>query len=738
MSDRSPLDTLCEAFGIAVAYEDAWGAAHRASECTKRALLRAMGVDVATAAERAVPASQTSPLPPVLVAAEHAERLAVTLVAPSPAPAALEWRIDLEDGTTHDGVAAPPEAARGERRPMTLDIPAPRTPGYHRLSVRDPATHALLGSTQLIITPARCHIPPVLAAGRRIWGLALQLYALRSHRNWGIGDFTDLQQAIVVAAAAGADILGINPLHALFPARPEAASPYSPSNRAALNVLYIDVEAVADFARCKPARARVYTPAFQSALTRLRAADHVDYGAVAALKFEILELLYADFREQQLGPSPGERGRAFRDYQSDRGRPLRLHGLFDALHEHVAATTGRRGGWQDWPAEYRAPTAEGTEALYRRHADRAEYFQYLQWQAEIQLAAASEQARASGLLVGLYGDFAVGADAGGAETWSNGDVYAPEMHVGAPPDDFNLGGQDWGLPPLLPNRLQAAAYRPFIEVLRAAMRHAGALRIDHVMALMRLFWVPQGAAAVDGTYVAYPFADLLGIVALESRRNRCLVIGEDLGTVGPGVRAALAAAGVLSYRPLYFERTHDGEFAPPETYPMQALVTVGTHDLPTLTGFWTARDIAVRTALRLYAGDDVRATLVSARTRDRMRLLVALQKTGFAVAAVAPHRMTVDLMLAVHRFLARAPSMIMAVQLEDVFGQGVQVNLPSTTEAQYPNWRRKLAVPIEAWPTNRRFGAVTRMLRKERHPAAPPAPRRPSVDAFGPVGHPPG
>jgi len=288
------------------------------------------------------------------------------------------------------------------------------------------------------------------------------------------------------------------------------------------------------------------------------------------------------------------------------------------------------------------------------------------------------------------------------------------MHIGAPPDDFNLRGQDWGLPPMLPNRLKAAGYEPFITALRVAMRYAGALRIDHVMALMRLFWVPEGTVPVDGAYVDYPFSELLGIVALESRRNHCLVIGEDLGTIAPGVRAALAAAGVLSYRPLYFERTAEGEFTPPENYPKQALVTVGTHDLPTLAGYWAGRDIAARTRLRLYPDEEARATALVARTRDREQLLRALEHAGVLAASAAPRRMTVDLMVAVHRFLARTPSMVMAVQLEDVFGQDAQVNLPSTTENQYPNWRRKLAIPLESWAANRRFAALTRMLRKER------------------------
>ena len=735
MHEGATLERLCERFGIAAGYEDAWGASRRTPDETKLALLRAMGIDVGTAVNDAPAAASDAgsggATAPAIVVDERAGRLALEVGPSSASPAPVEWRIDLETGESLQGVAL--SGGGGG----LIEIPLPQVTGYHTLAISDPAKGTRLASSRLIVTPSRCYSPPPLAGGARIWGLALQLYALRSHRNWGIGDFSDLRNAVRVAAAAGADFVGTNPLHALFPARPEAASPYSPSNRGALNVLYIDVEAVDDFLECREARARVYSPAFQSALARLRAFDHVDYAAVARLKFDILTLLYEHFREHQLGASPGERGRAFRDFQRDRGAALKLHGLFDALHEHVAATTGDRGGWRSWPTEYRPPSAVGDDELYRRHADRAEYFQYLQWQAELQLGAASEQARACGLAIGLYGDFAVGADAGGAETWSQAAVYAANMHIGAPPDDFNLGGQDWGLPPMLPQRLKAAGYAPFITTLRAAMRHAGALRIDHVMALMRLFWVPEGAVPVDGAYVEYPFSELLGIVALESQRSHCLVIGEDLGTVAPGVRAGLQAAGVLSYRPLYFERTGDAEFAPPESYPPQALVTVGTHDLPTLSGFWTGRDIAARRRLRLYPDESAHADQLAARSRDRGRLLSALERAGVLAAADAPRRMTVDLMIAVHRFLARTPSAVMAVQLEDVFGQDTQMNLPSTTEEQYPNWRRKLNVPLESWASNRRFGALTRMLRRERRRPAPHSRRRAAGDG-GSLGRDPG
>ncbi len=720
MRDGATLERLCERYGIATGYDDALGTARRTPDEAKLALLRAMGIDASAAGNDAMDGafntgSSIAP-PPVIVADERAGRVALQLPS-SDGLTLVDWRIELETGENLEGVVAPARGS-GSDREGTLAIPIPPTSGYHRLTLRDHATHALLASSQLIVTPSRCYTPPLLAGGVRIWGLALQLYALRSHRNWGIGDFTDLCNAVGLAAAAGADFIGMNPLHALFPCRPDAASPYSPSNRAALNVLYLDVEAIDDFLHCKPARTRVYSQAFQSALARLRAFDHVDYGGVARLKFEILALLFDRFRAHELGANPGERGRAFREFQRRRGAALKLQGLFDALQEYITATTGTPAGWPGWPVECRPPTAVGDEDLYRRHADRAEYFQYLQWQAELQLAGASDDARACGLAIGLYTDFAVGADGGGAETWSQSAVYAPDMHIGAPPDGFNLNGQDWGLPPMLPHRLRAAGYAPFVTALRASMRRAGALRIDHVMALMRLFWVPAGMAPADGAYVAYPFPELLGIVALESQRNRCLVIGEDLGTIAPGVRAALAGAGVLSYRPLYFERTPEGEFAPPETYPVQALVTVGTHDLPTLAGFWAGRDIATRTRLGLLPDDESRAAELALRAVDRKRLLRALEHAGVLDSAETTRRMTVDLMLAVHRFLARTPSMVMAVQLEDVFGQYMQMNLPSTSEDQYPNWRRKLNIPLESWLANRRFAALARMLRKER-------PRRP-------------
>jgi len=288
------------------------------------------------------------------------------------------------------------------------------------------------------------------------------------------------------------------------------------------------------------------------------------------------------------------------------------------------------------------------------------------------------------------------------------------VHVGAPPDEFNRKGQDWGLPPWIPRRLPAGGYDAWVALLRANMRHAGALRIDHVMALLRLYWIPAGMSPAEGTYVRYPLDDLLAVLALESERHACAVVGEDLGTVPDEVRTALHAAGVHSYRVLWFERRAQGGFAAPQDYPAQALCTVTTHDLPTLRGFWEARDIAARENLGLFPDDSVRRTQREERDADRRRLVAALAHAGLLPApASLPTALDDAIVRAVHAYMARTPCAMMAVQLEDVFGERDQVNLPATTEAQHPNWRRKIAVDLEAWGTDGRFGAVCAAIRAE-------------------------
>jgi (1->4)-alpha-D-glucan 1-alpha-D-glucosylmutase len=718
MAERTPLERLAERHGVGLEYFDIWGNVRRASPAALEALLAAMGVD-ARAEDRARAA-----LPAALVVRE--DRQPATL--PLRLPAALDgerlaWRVDEESGASLGGAFVPRDLPDRRRRALALERPLPC--GYHDVAILRGAE--TLAASTLIVAPSTCFRPPALPDGARVWGAAAQLYAVRSERNWGIGDFTDLLTLIELWGARGAALVGVNPLHALFPHNPAHASPYSPSNRLFLNVLYLDVEAIADFAECAPARALVRSAPFAARLDTLRAAALVDYPGVATAKFEVLEALYACFAAHHLAHDTA-RARAFRAFQARSGEALRHHALFDALQERFHRRDPTVWGWPVWPEPFRDPDSPEVERFAVESRDRVEFFEYLQWQADLQLEAVARRARELGLGVGLYADLAVSIDRAGAEAWANQRLYAIAASVGAPPDDFNPRGQDWGLPPLVPERMRAAAYAPFIATLRANMRHAGALRIDHVMGLMRLFWVPPGGTPDGGTYVHYPLDDLLGILALESHRNRCLVIGEDLGTVPAELRRTLAAHGVLSYRVLLFERDAAGDFKPPDAYPSAALVTASTHDLPTLAGWWVGHDIALLAGLGLPVGG-VPGERETARAQDRSRLLAARSRR--AGPADPGAEMTPALARAVQCFLARSPAQVLVVQLEDVLGAREQVNLPATTGERHPNWRRKLTLALERWPEAPRFVELASALAAERPQPARPH-RAPSAAAIIP------
>ena len=699
MTEDAVLAEVAAGHGIDRGYWDIWGRYHETRAATERALLAAMGIDVATPAAleqaRARIAGGEDLLAPVIVVREGAP-VRVELTLPAGVEAARlgatlieeRGRSERLEAELHElaWLGAPGgEAPSPPRR--AWDLPWRPPPGYHRVELRAESP-LLCADAALIVVPARCYLPPALAEGGRLWGVTLQLYGLRSERNWGLGDLGDLAAALEALAPLGVDIVGINPLHALYLAEPSRASPYSPSSRCFANALYLNVEAIEDFGQCEPVRRRVADDTFQQRLARLRASELVDYEGVAAVKLPVLKELYDHFRARHLAVD-SERGRAFRDYQRAAGPDLSAYADFEAAAQ-------RRGG-------------VGAEP---------EFYAYLQWQLDVQLDAAAARARALGMAVGLYRDLAVGGDAGGADVAADPALHAAGAGIGAPADDFSPSGQAWGLAPWIPQALRRRAYAPFVRCLRANMRAAGALRIDHVVGLMRLFWVPRGAEPGQGAYVSYPFADLLGIVALESQRNRCAVVGEDLGTVPDECRAALHEAGVLSYRVLYFEKHWHGDHSlrQPQEYPAQALATVSTHDLPTFAGFWSGRDLEVRTELGQLGDDGERTALLQAREEDRVRLLDALRHQGLEPRATSrrgggtPHEQLVS---AVHRYLARSAAAIMTIQMEDVLRETEQANLPGTT-AEHPNWRRKLALPLEHWRRHAPLRALAEAIGRER------------------------
>ncbi|HWI80404.1 malto-oligosyltrehalose synthase [Ramlibacter sp.] len=691
---------LAEQSGVALRYESFWHEDVVVPEPVLRRALAAMGIVGA-------PPSRPDGLPPVQPAVPGQQ-----LRWPAREGRTVAWtlaRDEAPEQVAHRGIAL----REGDEHVLVLP-PALET-GYWRLVADDDQP----GYSLLVVAPERCWVPSGLQQGERWWGCTVQLYALRSGRNWGIGDCGDLRRLIEAAARHGASFIGLSPLHALFPHAPAAASPYSPSSRTALNPIYLDVQSLVDLSGCAAAVELVHSEGFQTRLRALRETELVDYAGVAAAKQEVLRLLWRHFEQRDLAGNTS-RGQHFANYVAQRRDTLARHALFEALQEHLFAADPQVWGWPAWPREYRDPGSPAVQAFEREHAGAVQYRFWLQWLSELQLESAQRYARTLGMGLGLYCDLAVGANEGGAETWEQPELYALGMHAGAPPDPLNTLGQDWGLPPVNPVALEAARCRPFIDILRVNMRHAGALRLDHVMGLMRLFWTgPDG-----GTYVRYPLATLLAILALESHRHQCLVIGEDLGNVAPRMREAMHERALVSYRPLLFERTADGGFLPPAQWQRQAMAVVSTHDLPTLRGFWLGEDIELAARLRLYPSEAAREALVLGRAQDRARLLFALQHEsllppGASVQATSVPDATPAFVDAVYAYLARTPCWLLGVQLEDVSGQLLQVNVPGTTEDVYPNWRRKLSVSVEELASEPRFTSLAAVLRAERSGPAP-------------------
>jgi glycogen operon protein len=585
--------------------------------------------------------------------------------------------------------------------------------GHHVVSIE--TTHALLDAMGLTarttgqardhlaalavarerrrLTPIaeRCFLPAEFRAGQRFFGLAAHLYALRREGDQGIGDFTTLARIAASTARAGGVTVAINPLHALFAQDRERASPYHPSDRRFLDPIYIDVDRVPDLQRASGACAlqRVNS----TALAELRARVTVDYTGVWQHKHSVLEACFAAF-EQRIDTDPLVA--EFKRFVAEGGGALRQFAVFEAI-----AAAYPNIPWQRWPTGLRRPDGLAIKAFADRSARRIRFALYLQWLADRQLAEAARHARSSGLALGLYRDLAVGAAPDGAESWINGaeGLVASGVSIGAPPDPFSTAGQVWNLAPPNPIALAASDYAAFRALIASNMRHAGALRIDHVMGLTRLFWIPDGAAATEGAYVHYPLDDLLGVVASESVRARCVVVGEDLGTVPEGFRARLDAADVLSYRVLWFEREGIA-FKPPSHYAAKAVACTSTHDLPTIAGWWRGADIEEKRALGLIAeADFVRSR--ADRLDEKKALMLALDQAGVAQGAPidATAAYSAAIPMAIHRFVCASQSMLMLIQADDLAEETAAINLPGT-DRERPNWRRKVSVESDRlWQT---------------------------------------
>ncbi|MBT8434345.1 MAG: 4-alpha-glucanotransferase [Gammaproteobacteria bacterium] len=731
ITDHDRLDALCASCGIALEYRDIRGQRHEPGFEVKQSLLAALQLpvnsddDVRQRLEQVQSGKWCHLIAPVVVCRQNEVPIRLTLtLADNQVEGAIKWQLHQENGQLRQGEwkistqdSVDEAVVDGTRlRKFEVVLPELEAIGYHRLIVQaDAASEA---QAILLVAPDACYQPPGLANGRKIWGVSLQLFSLRSKRNWGIGDFTDLQSVIDILAPLGINLLGLNPLHALFPHLPANASPYSPSSRGFLNPVYLDVEAIDEFKQGPEVMAQVNNEEFQSHLQALRELELIDYPGVWGLKFKVLGLLYEAFKQQH-HDTDSTRLEAFRQFQQNGGEELFKFALFEALQAFFYRQDAAIEQWQQWPEAYRDPASETVTRWADEHADDIEFHQYLQWNAEQQLSAAHENCKRHGMCLGIYRDLAVGDARSSAQCWAEQADYALDIGIGAPPDDFNSNGQDWALPPLKPQALREHAYQPFIRTLRANMRHAGALRIDHIMGLMRLFWVPPDGSPEQGTYVSYPFADLLGIVALESHRHQCLVVGEDLGTVPDEVRQALDTNKMLSFRILNFEKDwQHGTIRPPGDYPRYSLCTSGSHDLPTLPGFWQETDLELREQLGLYPSQESRDQQRQVRQQDRCEILKALARENL-VASEAIDEMNAatglgsELARSIQRYLARARSMLFMVQLEDLLLETRQVNVPGTID-EYPNWRGRLSVDLEDWHEQVDLEGFARAVNTER------------------------
>ena len=725
MADPNLIEWLRQLRGIEREYFDYRGQHRRVPDEIVERILSAFGHEIEDNAALLRDAQHLSEknwrrvLPPVSIIRPTRSRVVCFSVL-RPLLPAINWQIQQEDGQVLEGSTDPASLPVVEEKRveelhycrLALELPQGIPLGYHRLRLLDTEGH-LLGESSLIVVPERCYEPDEMSEGARLWGLAVQLYTVRSRRNWGIGDFTDLAEISRHAGPMGIDVIGLNPLHALFPSDPSLHSPYSPASRQFLNPIYIDPETVPEYADCEEAQDRVREDGFQSRLAELRQTNHVDYAGVAELKDEILWHL---FRQLEDGGDDVRRSEFERFIESS-GKPLRLLCLYYALQAHFTSS-GRPGGWQAWPTAYDRPGTDTVAAFAAGHGETIRYHMYLQWLARRQLEQAERAATDAGLSIGLYRDLAVGVNSGGAEAWADRELYSQMATIGAPPDPLALQGQDWGIPPMRPDILRERAYRPFIDLLRANMGHGGALRIDHVMVLYRLWWVPQGRPSSDGTYVYYDLDALMGILALESQRHRCLVIGEDLGTVPDAIRHAMPDYGVYSYRVFYFEHDEDGAPRRPENYPDQALVTVSTHDLPPLASFWSGSDIGLRRDLDLYPDQSMIEETVAGRLRQRQLITTMLGGRGFySGSGDDPDGQggSIDPLLAeaIQFYLASSRARLMVLQPEDWLGMETPVNVPGTSD-EYPNWSRKLTQDLEDWLVREDIRSLARRITSTR------------------------
>jgi 4-alpha-glucanotransferase len=696
-ADDSPssLHDLAAHVGIVPEYFDMQGRIQRATDDAQRAVLSALGFDASSEAtasdalDRLLREEREELLAPVRVVRRSSSTpTTLDVRVPHAANAGGSWRLELaiEGGQRHVT-----EGTFTEESALALALPAVLPLGYHQARLTLSCDAGTWTNEQtLIVVPDRCYAPADILGESGAFGLIANLYTVRSDTNWGVGDLSDLARLAKWGGRMGADFVGVNPLHALLN-RGIDVSPYSPVSRLFRNPIYIDVMRVPELRDAPDVADRLMSPEFATQLDALRETASVRYEQVMGIKGLALDALYRVFLSRVRG-SGDDRDHGYEAYVSANDPALTRFATWMA----IAESPGRGYDWRTWPSELRHPTSAAVKQFAVDRADRVEFHRWVQFELDRQIGEAAADARAAGMRIGLYPDLAIGTSPAGADAWAFPDLFVRGVSVGAPPDPYAANGQNWGLPPINPRALRRDRYQYFVNLLRSGFRHAGALRIDHVLGLFRLFWIPDGFSGAGGVYVKYPAEELLGIIALESVRHRALVVGEDLGTVPGEVPSALAGWGVLSSKVLYFERDDRGDFKPANTYPALALATANTHDMPAISGFWLGRDIDVRRQVGLIASDDEAGRAHADRDREREALLRRLADDHVLPESRAPKSLA-ELRGAVHAFLCRTPARLVGISLDDLTGEIEPVNVPGVGPDRYSSWTRKMRDTLETF-----------------------------------------
>jgi 4-alpha-glucanotransferase len=670
----SELRTLAEAAGISTRWTHADGYEVVVEDGPLRRILTAMGFDCESDTQcRQSHANideelRRTALPPMLTG-WCGERIPIDALS---GLHGHTYELTVE-GKTHS-------AQFSSDRLESLLLPPIAVPGYHTLEVDG-------RQVTLAIAPKRCFSLDDISEGERgagrFWGLAVQLYSLRREGDAGIGDFTALRTLAESAGHLGASALAISPVHAMPGSGISSFSPYSPSSRLFLNALHIDPAAILEAERLDALVAE------DLCATRLRCelekSDMVDWPTASHWRINIMRKLFEAFKAE------GGDQEAFAAFRREQGEALEDHARFEALRSYYA-TQGLETFWPRWPEQYRHPRRPEVAAFAQQHAAEVDFHAFLQWQAARGMDAAHQAARAAGMPIGLISDFAVGSDRGGSHAWSRQEEMLNGLSIGAPPDRFNTEGQDWGLVTLCPRAMRRNGYHAYIEMVRSALRHAGGVRIDHILGLARLWMVPPGLPPTCGAYLRYPMDDILRLLALESHRHRAIVIGENLGTIPEGFNEKITDAGVLGMQVLWFLR-NGNEFLPPSDWTSDGIGMTTTHDLPTVAGWWDGCDIAWKSRLGLL---DRRATLdseIHQRACERRALRQALHTFKSSAKPEPGDSLGEAPVSDVLSFVGSTPAPLVIVPLEDALADSQQPNLPSTID-EHPNWRRRISLPV--------------------------------------------